>query len=309
MAWQVSEGIQRGHLRSTEQGMIELFVPALLALTLAAMVSFALSTYLTGLLKNLALQAGRIADGESGVKLETWSKSEMGDLARSLEAMRTKLEGKNYVQEMALTLSHEIKTPISAIQGAAEIIDQTDDPSIRKKFVGNILSETSRLSALVTRFLTLAKIESRPAEPAGHCDLNALAAHIAGTYAGRFDDRVLDFVPAEAPVPVAVPGDSLRQMIEPVLENALQFTPPGGLVTLRVFPAGFSVTDTGPGIPSAIQSKVFDRFFTTVNPLTGRRGTGLGLSIVKSLADRYGARISIGSESGTTFRVDFTKLS
>jgi len=303
-------------IRSTEvvkesvlRQLRDLALPALLALALAAGVSFALSTYLTGLLKNLARRAGRIADGEPGVKLETWSKSEIGDLARALESMRAKLEGKNYVQEMALTLSHEIKTPLTAIQGAAEILEQTDDPPTRKKFAANILAETSRLTALVARFLTLAKIESRPAETGGRSDLVAVAADIAKTSAARFPDRTLDWAPDGAPVPVSVASDALRQMIEPVLENAFQFTPPGGRVTLRVFPVGFEVSDTGPGIPAASREKIFDRFFTTVNPLTGRRGTGLGLAIVKSLADRHGARISIGTEAGASIRVDFTENS
>ena len=65
-------------------------------------------------------RAKRIADGEPGVRLETWTKSELGDLARAVEAMRRKLEGKAYVEEMASTLSHELKTPLTSIRGAAE---------------------------------------------------------------------------------------------------------------------------------------------------------------------------------------------
>jgi signal transduction histidine kinase len=98
-------------------------------------------------------------------------------------------------------------------------------------------------------------------------------------------------------------------MMEALLENAFQFTPEGGCVTFVAGSGQFSVEDEGPGIPAEVRSKVFDRFFTTVNPLTGRRGTGLGLAIVKSLADRYGAMIAITCPAGTQVRVNFTQNS
>ncbi|MFZ4773786.1 MAG: histidine kinase dimerization/phospho-acceptor domain-containing protein, partial [Terrimicrobiaceae bacterium] len=144
-AWKVGQGIERSHLRSTEQGMID---TALISLGLATLVSYALSKYLTGIITGLARRAERVADGEPGVVLETWTKSEFGDLSRAVERMRRKLEGKEYVQEMALTFSHEIKTPLASIRGAAEILEQDDDLAVRKKFLGNIVLEVDRLSAI-----------------------------------------------------------------------------------------------------------------------------------------------------------------
>jgi signal transduction histidine kinase len=70
-----------------------------------------------------------------------------------------------------------------------------------------------------------------------------------------------------------------------------------------------TVRDDGPGIPTEVRAKIFDRFFTTVNPLTGRRGTGLGLAIVRSLAERHGARITLGDGPGTSVTVEFTRIS
>lgn len=295
--------------RSVIRSLIDLILPALLAFSLAALVAFALSSYVTGILKNLAGRAERVAAGEPGVRLETWSKSELGDLARALEKMRIRLEGKQYVEETALTLSHEVKTPIAAIRGAAEILQQSDDPAVRQKFFSNIFAEADRLSALVGNFLALSRIESAPADPHAQSSLTGVASSVAKTFGSRAGGIRFRTEIGQAASQVAIPTDQLRRMMEALLENAFQFTPEGGCVTLVAGDGQFSVEDEGPGIPADIRSKVFDRFFTTVNPLTGRRGTGLGLAIVKSLADRYGATIAITCPAGTLVRVKFTQNS
>ena len=254
-----------------------------------------------------------MADGEAGVRLETWTKSELGDLSRALEKMRCKLEGKSYVEEMALTLSHEIKTPLASIRGAAEILDQAEDPAVRQKFVGNILGEVDRLASIVTNFLALSRIETAPADPAARSSLAETAGMVASIFRSRATSLGLVFETRISGQPcwIGIPEDQLRRVMEALLENAFQFTPRGGKVILESEPLLLRVRDGGPGIPEELREKVFDRFFTTVNPLTGRRGTGLGLAIVKSIAVRYGTAISLESTpgTGTTVTVQFTKIS
>lgn len=295
--------------RSVIRSLADLILPSLLAFSLSALVAFALSSYVTGILKNLAGRAERVAGGEPEVRLETWSKSEMGDLARALEKMRVRLEGKRYVEETALTLSHELKTPITAIQGAVEILQQSDDPAVRKKFLGNVFAEADRLSALVENFLALSRIESAPPDTHAQTSLPAIASQVSEDASRRAKGIRFEAVIAPSPCLVAIPADQLRRMMEALLENAFQFTPAGGGVRFAAGQGQFSVQDEGPGIPTELQPKVFDRFFTTVNPLTGRRGTGLGLAIVKSVADRYGAAITISCTPGTLVQVKFTQLS
>lgn len=285
--------------KSVIRSLKDLAMPALLALALATLVSYALSTYLTRIITGLARQAERVADGEPGVRLETWTKSELGDLSRALEKMRRRLEGKAYVEEMALTLSHEIKTPLASIRGAAEILDQGPEPDVRKKFLGNIFAEVDRLSAIVTNFLALSRIESAPADPTARASLPEVAALVAGVFRSRAQTIVFETSLSDAPCWIGMPADQLRRIMEALLENAFQFTPPGKKVTFSTSGANLSVRDEGPGIPAELQTKIFDRFFTTVNPLTGRRGTGLGLAIVRSLASRYDVRIELESAPGT----------
>ena len=299
--------------KSVIRSLKDLAVPALLALALATLVSYALSTYLTRIITGLARQAERVADGEPGVRLETWTKSEMGDLSRAVERMRRKLEGKAYVEEMALTLSHEIKTPLASIRGAAEILDQAEEPAVRKKFSGNILGEVDRLASIVTNFLALSRIETAPADPDARASLAETATQVASIFRSRATSLGLVFETriSEQPCQVGIPADQLQRLMEALLENAFQFTPRGRKVLFETEPPLLRVRDEGPGIPPELREKVFDRFFTTVNPLTGRRGTGLGLSIAKSIAARYRARIEFEDApgGGTSVTVHFTESS
>jgi two-component system sensor histidine kinase CreC len=294
---------------SVIRSLKDLALPAVLAFLLAALVSYALSTYLTRIIAGLARRAERVAAGEPGVALETWTKSELGDLARALEKMRRKLEGKEYVEEMALTLSHEIKTPLAAIRGAADVLEQTEDPGVKRKFLANIFAEVDRLSAIVTNFLALSRIESAPAEPGTRASLPAVAQEVAATFRAGAGQVEFETSISPGPCTIAVPPDQLRRLMEALLENAFQFTPPGGEVSLTTDGPCLIVRDNGPGIPPDLRPKIFDRFFTTVNPLTGRRGTGLGLAIVRSIADRHGARITLGDGPGTLVTVKFTEIS
>ena len=297
--------------KSIVRSLLDLAVPALIALLLAGLVAYALSTYLTRLLAGLAGRAERVARGEPGVRLETWSKSEIGDLARVLETMRSKIEGKQYIEEMAATLSHELKTPVAAIRGSAEILQETEDPRARAKFLESILAECARLAAIASNFLALSRIESAPQATDARSALGGVAAEVAAVFRGRNDGHVFDVAIDREDCLVKVPEDQLRRLIEALLENAFQFTPDGGRVVLRTRGAQLVVSDEGPGIPAGLQAKVFDRFFTTVNPLTGRRGTGLGLAIVRSIASRCGATIRLQSaeDHGTQISVDFTENS
>ncbi len=295
--------------RSVIRSLLDLAAPAALAVALAALASYALSTYITRILRHLAGQAEAVAAGRAGVHLETWSKSELGDLARALEKMRLKLEGRAYVENMVTTLSHEIKTPLAAIQGAAEIARSSPDESVRHRFLDNILRETGRLAAIVNNMLALARIESQPVEAAAFCSLREVAGLAAESAARQAETRKVRLETAwpDQDCPVRISADSLRRLLDVLLENAVQFTPDGGTVRMVVEPLALSIRDEGPGIPEAHKNRVFERFFTTPHPVTGRRGTGLGLAIAKSIADRAGAVLSLENhpEGGAEARVIF----
>jgi two-component system sensor histidine kinase CreC len=291
-------------------------VPAVIALLLATAMAYALSAYITRIIWDLAWRAERVAAGERNVRLETWTRSELGTLARAVDRMREKLEGKAYVEEMATNLSHELKTPLAAIRGSAELLEgpASDDPAARAKFLANIQSEVARLDRIVTELLKLSRIEAQPTGgEITPVDARSAATEIAEMYRRRAADLGLSFEAeiAEAALPIRIVDLQLKQLLTNLLDNALQFTAAGQAVRFR---AGrednfveFEVHDEGSGIEPELLPKIFDRFFTTPNPRTGNRGTGLGLAIAKSIANANGGEISVASElgRGSTFRVTF----
>ncbi len=299
--------------RSIFRSFKDLIAPSLLAFALAVLTSYLLSSYLTKVITDMARRADRIAAGEQGVQLETWTKSELGDLARAVETMRRKLEGKSYVEEMVATFSHELKTPLAAIRGATEIVEDSPDPATREKFLNNIRAEVDRLTRIVTNLLALSRLETQPVAEDAAVGLAEIAEEVAEVYRRRAETLGLRF---EAKIEkgqerTAVPEEEVRSILEILLDNAFQFTPRGKGVTLLVSGTVLGVLDEGVGIEADLQPRIFDRFMTTVNPLTGRRGTGLGLAIVQSIALRHHGVVTMKSTpgAGSEFSVKFPESS
>ncbi len=286
--------------------------PGLLAFLVATGTSYLLSGYLTMVIKDLANRADRIASGDAGVKLETWTHSELGDLARALEKMRRKLEGKAYVEEMVTTFSHELKTPLTVIRGATDVIEDSPEAPVRQKFLQNIRAEVDRLTLIVTNLLALSRIETQPVEKAW-TPVPEVVAEIQPIYEERAAALGLSFSVrmAEGSDGVALPAEQLRRVLEILLDNAFHFTPRGKSVSLYITASTATVEDEGIGIEPGIHEKIFDRFITTVSPLTGRRGTGLGLAIARSIMTRYQGAITLESTpgKGSRFVIHFPKIS
>ena len=291
----------------------ELLWPALGAVVLAAGLAYVLSAYLTGIVRGLAARAERVAAGEPGVRLETWTRSELGTLARAVERMRERLEGKRYVEETVANLSHELKTPLAAIRGAAELLEDgaAEDPVTRGRFLRNIQQETARLDAIVDGLLQLARVETAPAADLADVpplDLAAAARELAATtYAARAEALGIRFrcdAPVSLPASVRLSPAHFRLVAGNLLDNAFGFTPPGRAVRLEVAAdpargqASLTVRDEGAGIEPAILPRVFERFFTTGHPRSGARGTGLGLALVRSLIQAARGTVAAESEAG-----------
>jgi len=286
--------------RSILRSLKALALPALIAFGLTAAASYALSSYLTEVIQDMARRAGRIAEGQATERFETWTKSELGDLAAALEKMRRRLEGRAYVEEMASALSHELKTPLTAIRGAADIVELSDSLADRSRFLANIRSEVDRLARIVENLLALSRIESGRAPEPGVCMLAIVVQGIALEYRERAEVAGLCFETTIDPEieTVAASADDVLHVLGIVLDNAFQFTPVGRAVQLEVTGRTVTVRDEGCGIEPAILPRVFERFFTTVNPLTGRRGTGLGLAIARSIVLRNRGEITLESTPG-----------
>lgn len=219
-------------------------------------------------------------------------------LARTLDAQR------QFVADAA----HELRTPLAAVRLQAEIAQRATGAADRTATLEQLRAGLLRVSHLVEQLLAMARLDA--ASDAGTVeavDLLEMARRVVTESAPIADDRDLDLglLPGDA---VSVAGDpgELRTLLGNLVDNALRYTPAGGRVDVRVqraeTEAVLSVSDTGPGIPAAERSRVFDRFYRGAG--AAAPGSGLGLAIVKRIADRHRASIRLeDAEPGRGLRV------
>jgi two-component system sensor histidine kinase CreC len=226
-------------------------------------------------------------------------RDEIGDLGLALETMRRKLAGKDYVEQYVQSLTHEMKSPLAGIRGAAELLQEPLPEAERQRFARNILDQQQRLTETIDKLLALAEVEQhgwlQTRERVLLRDLFAQAAEAVGTRL-RAADVQLDVQVAGG---LAVQGDGflLRQALSNLLDNAIAFSPRGARVVLSAVPEGeqvkISVRDTGPGVPDYALERVFERFYSLAAPATGQRGTGLGLPFVREVVRLHGGSVSL----------------
>lgn len=262
---------------------------------------------LTRSLDRLAVHARRVRDGGSHVPAPPKSRArEIAELGTAFEEMREALEGKQHAERYTQSLAHEVKAPLAAIRGAAELLDEDMPPEQRRKFLTNIRSESERIQRIIDRLLELSSLEARKqlrqAETAAAAKLAQEAAAVVRP-AGAARSLELKLRPGPD---VSVRGETvlLREALVNLLQNAMEFSPDGGAVVLGWTVAGgrveFSVEDAGPGVPDYALPRVFERFYSLPRPGTERKSTGLGLALVREIAHLHGgdAALSNRSEGG-----------
>lgn len=233
---------------------------------------------------------------------------EVNTLARALEAMRESLEGRQFAERYVQTLTHEMKSPLAAIRGAAELLEADFDGMAaddKRRFLGNIQAETLRADRLLTRLLELSALEGKTklenAEPVDLREVVARAVNQARAMSNLAGVTLSYQEPGEAMI---VRGDSfiLRAAVTNLLENAVGFSPEGESVRIGLATEdGFhkvEISDKGPGIPEYAREKVFERFFSLRHLTAGRKGTGLGLTLVKEAAELHLGSVTLEPHDG-----------
>lgn len=233
---------------------------------------------------------------------------EVNTLARALESMREALEGRKYAERYIETLTHEMKSPLAAIRGAAELLDEDMDPADRHRFLANIRAETIRADRLLTRLLELSALEGRArlesSEPLDFRDIVSRAVDQARPIADLAGVR-LAFDRPDSPAPIHGDAFILRAAVTNLLENAIDFSPAGESVAIGLRSGegthGLTIADRGPGIPDYARDRIFERFFSLRHLQAGRKGTGLGLTLVQEAVHLHHGSISLapGEPAGT----------
>ena len=274
------------------------------AIGVTALMSLFLAATISRPLTRLTRSTRRIAAGDRTVSLHLDRRDEIGQLAQAFDALVKQLDGRAvYIAELAANLSHEFKTPLASIRGAAELLADgaAEDPEARQRFLGNILADVDRLTRLVSRILELSRIEAS-LEQREALDF----AEVVREVADRFAQHPLGVTVAAEELPLRGNRAHLTSALQALVENAVTFSPPEEPVQLWAGLEGEElvarVCDRGPGISKANQAKIFDRFFTTQGE---RGGTGLGLAIVATVVKSHGGAVHVLSEpgQGATFEI------
>jgi two-component system, OmpR family, sensor histidine kinase CreC len=269
-----------------------------LFLALSLLIGAAFAWWLSHSLGKLMLY---IADVEAGKKatLPAFGNNEIGTLGRALEAMRHKLEGKEYVEELMHTLAHELKSPIAAIQGSAELMQEDMPAAERNHFLGNILNQNARQKQLIDKLLALVRVEKQQHLSApSHIHLRQMIEQVRADCAARLAGRGLELRTDVADI--GFDGDALllRQALGNLLDNAIDFSPAGSVIELRAQArdgkAVITIADAGTGIPDYARERLFERFYSLPRP-DGARSTGLGLPFVREAIALHKGSVTVAN--------------
>ncbi|MBV8562591.1 MAG: PAS domain S-box protein [Actinobacteria bacterium] len=227
--------------------------------------------------------------------------------ARAIEQMKT---------DFVSTVSHELRTPLAAIYGAALTLRREDvvlEEAQQAGLLDVIAGEADRLARIVNDILWASRLESAGLEvEIKSCDARAIAEQVVEVQRARLPEGLrVEVSGGESVPPVAADPDKLRQVLTNLLDNAVKYSPEGGLIELEVTRTGrrirFRVGDEGLGVPPAEQDRIFEKFFRLdPNLARGVGGTGLGLYITRELVSRMEGRIWVVSDGrrGSSFFVE-----
>lgn len=300
----VTEAILRARLRLVAGSL------AVAAIMVAA--GWWIAAKLTHSLERLTAYAEAVRDGKEA-RPPASRASEVAALARAFEEMRVALEGKAYVERYTQALAHEVKAPLSAIRGAAELLQEELPAEERARFLENLRTESARMQAIVERMLRLAALEARRGlESIERVEVGDVVKEAIEALRPAWTARGIEVRVGGADDVAHVRGEAflLVQAVVNLVQNAIEFSPEGGRVEVRVERGGgrvgerdgervrVVVEDQGPGVPAFAQGRIFERFYSLARPGGGRKSTGLGLSFVREIAALHGGGVEVVNREG-----------
>ena len=286
----------------------------LVAVAIAVVLAFILSRRTLAPVKALTLASERLGRGDFSQRVQIKDRGELGELAWTFNSMAVDLErAEKLRQNMVADVAHELRTPLSNIQGYMEALrDGIMKPD--KKTIRSLYEEASLLSRLVDDLQELSLAEAGElklvchSEDIGELIRQAVAAVEAKERAGGLSLAVE--LPEKLP-PVDIDSRRIGEVLRNLLENAVAHTGKGDTVTVAARQLDklveISVTDTGEGIPAKELPNIFERFYRVDKSRTrATGGSGLGLTIARRLVEAHGGKIEVQSEPGKGSRFAFT---
>jgi two-component system, OmpR family, sensor kinase len=275
------------------------------ALLLALVGGYLVARALARRVRRLELAAAEVARGHFIEPLPVDSEDELGQLTRTFNEMQERLRELDVARKAFIaTASHELRTPIFSLAGFVELLRDEDlDEETRRDFIETMSEQVARLQKLSVDLLDLSRLDAGSLQLHTEAvDLSELARSVVGEFRPALADHGTE-------LEVDLPGNGVEarcdrervvQIMRILLDNALRHTPDGTPVIVRADDhngsAELTVADSGPGMPAAVQSKAFERFYTG----DATRGAGLGLAIARELAERMHGELRVTSAAGGT---------
>ncbi|GAB4541710.1 MAG: hypothetical protein Fur002_10620 [Anaerolineales bacterium] len=293
-----------------------IFQSGFVALALSLVLAFFVSRWIADPLQRVVVAARSMPEAQ--VKpVAAQGPQEVQELTRAFNSMALRAQASQKSQrDFVANVSHELKTPLTSIQGFAQAIldGAAETEAARQQAAQIIYDEAARMNRMVLDLLDLAKLDSGAADiTMSPLNVPALLRTVAEKFTPQSQAAGVDiFTQADANLPkISADGDRLSQVFTNLIDNALKFTPRGGSITLSASVVGgemlISVADSGAGISPEAQAHIFERFYQADPARKGgqKHGAGLGLAIADEVIRAHGGRIAVRSRlgEGTTFDV------
>jgi heavy metal sensor kinase len=305
--------------RDVQAALRQLLVQMALAVPLVLLVSIASGLFLAGRALNpidaITRTAAQIGAQDLGRRLGLSGNDEVGRLAATFDGMLDRLDHAFQQQrQFTADASHELRTPLSMLMSRIDIaLERTRTPSQYTETLRSMREDVAELSRLISELLMLARAEAGQ-EPLARdeLDLAELASGVTTSMEPLASARDIQLVSTHnGSAPVEVEGDETRlmQLVINLVDNAIKYTPPGGMVTVatRNEPgwAIVEVNDTGPGIQPQLRERIFERFYRVDAARSRGAGAGLGLAIARWIAEAHGGEIKVSNRQtgGSSFLV------
>ncbi|HET9355130.1 MAG TPA: ATP-binding protein [Sphingomicrobium sp.] len=295
-----------------------------IALALATILSILLSLFLARTivrpLRRIALAAHRVRLGrarEVRVPRLPSRRDEIGTLARAVSDMSQSLRIRiDNIEAFAADVTHELKNPLASLRSAVDSLERVDDPALKRQLTDVIRQDVNRLDRLIGDVGEAARTDAELARASfEEVDLGKLIEQLVGVWEQRRETgnvRIAFARPRKSSTVVMGEPGRLARAIDNIVDNAISFSPPGGLVEIAAIRLGdnilIRVDDEGPGVPGALREAIFNRFHS-VRPETEHFGrhSGLGLAIARAIVEGHDGTIDVAdrddSPSGARFTI------
>ncbi len=300
------------------RSLLQLFIFGLAGMLFMAIVLIGFAARLSARIRRLRDEAESSVGDDGRVRgpLPTVSgRDEIADLGRSLAGMvERQRRHQDYLQTLAGKLSHELRTPLAMIRTSLDNLAEVDDTEARERYRQRAEAGCLRLQQMFQSMSQAARIEESPGEePLVDLDLGKLVADYVNGCGQTFPDHhFAAVVPNRNTARISGSAEQLAQLLDKLVDNAVDFSPAGSRITLRVVPRGkaisLQVDNPGSSLPDDEPERLFESMVSSRKSGSGGTHLGLGLYIVRLIARRHGGHIrALNRPDGVRFQVDFPR--